>query len=67
MKRRQAETAEPGEVLNALSRPTGVACFIGFVGQVPTPPDPFYLALLRDGSVVLAVEMPPDPPAAAVP
>src|SRR5262245_32812640 len=44
--RSDGRAAGPGEVLKALSRPTGVACFIGFVGQEPTPPDPFYLALL---------------------
>lgn len=56
-------SADPGEVLKALSKPSGVACFIGFVGPKPTPPDPFYLALLREDSVALAFEIPPDPPA----
>jgi hypothetical protein len=50
--------ADPGEVLKSLSKPSVVACFIGFIGLKPAEPDPFYLGLLREGSVVLAFEVP---------
>ena len=60
--RLDGRAAEPGEVLKALSQPSGVACFTGWIGIKPTPPDPFYLALLREGSIALAFEVPPPPP-----
>jgi hypothetical protein len=42
-------------VLKALARPKGVAVFARFCPPV-LDPDPFYLAMLREGSVVLVVQ-----------
>ena len=56
--RPDGKAAEPNDVLKALAKPSGVACFIGFIGLKPADPDPFYLGLLREGSVVLAFEVP---------
>jgi hypothetical protein len=53
---------EPNDVLMALGKPTMVACFIGTLGLKPSDPDPLYLGLLREGSVVLAFELPAPPP-----
>jgi hypothetical protein len=53
---------EPNDVLKALAKPTVVACFIGTIGPKPAEPDPIYLGLLREGSVVLAFEVPAPPP-----
>ena len=60
--RTTGKAAQPNDVLKALGKPTVVACFIGTMGLKPSDPDPVYLGLLREGSVVLAFEVPPPPP-----
>lgn len=47
--------ASPDEVLKALAKPAGVACFLTWPG-FPAKPDPFYLSVLKPGSVVLVIE-----------
>jgi uncharacterized protein (TIGR03000 family) len=54
--RPDGKPAEAAEVLKALARPTGVACFMHFGTGAPVEPDPFFLALLREGSVALVVD-----------
>jgi hypothetical protein len=46
---------QPGDVLNALTKPTGVAVYVRTKGSDPARPDAFYLALLREGTIVLVV------------
>ncbi len=50
--------ADPKAVLKALAKPRGVAYFLGFDKAKPVQPDPFYLSLLKEGSIVLAFERP---------
>jgi hypothetical protein len=50
--------AEPKEVLKALTKPRAVVYFLGYDKSKPVVPDPLYLSLLKEGSVVLALEMP---------
>src|SRR5262249_34785234 len=49
--RPDGKQAEPREVVNALAKPRGVAYFRGYDKEKPVQPDPFYLGLLRGGSV----------------
>ena len=60
--------AAPREVLNALAKPRGVAYFLGYDKGKPVQPDPFYLGLLREGSIGLGFDRPelapPMPPPA---
>jgi hypothetical protein len=49
------ERAEPKSVLKALAKPKGVAVFVRTKENDPRRPDPFYLALLRDDTLVLVV------------
>jgi hypothetical protein len=53
--RANGKPAEPSFVLKALAKPRGVAVFIRTQGSDPAKPDPFYLALLREGTLVLVV------------
>jgi hypothetical protein len=45
---------EPESVLKALTEPKGVAVFVRYYRPL-IDPDPFYLALLREGTIVLVV------------
>jgi hypothetical protein len=68
--RPDGKLAAPREVLTALARPRGVAYFLGYDKAKPVRPDPFYLGLLREGSVGLAFDRPelaPPVPAPARP
>jgi hypothetical protein len=47
--------AEPAAVLEALAKPKGVAVFVRTKDSDPTRPEPFYLALLREDTLVLVV------------
>jgi hypothetical protein len=49
------ERAEPKSVLKALGKAKGVAVFVRTKDDDPTRPDPFYLALLREDTLVLVV------------
>ena len=49
------ERAEPKTVLKALAKPKGVAVFVRTKENDPRRPDPFYLALLREDTLVLVV------------
>jgi hypothetical protein len=49
------ERAETKSVLQALAKPKGVAVFLRTKESDPTRPDPFYLALLREDTLVLVV------------
>ena len=51
----KGERAEPKTVLKALAKPKGVAVFVRTKESGPTRPDPFYLALLREDTLVLVV------------
>jgi hypothetical protein len=51
----KGERAEPKTVLKALAKPKGVAVFVRTKESDPTRPDPFYLALLREDTLVLVV------------
>ena len=42
-------------VLKALAKPKGVAVFVRTKGSDPISPDPFYLALLREDTLILIV------------
>jgi hypothetical protein len=65
--RPDGKPAAAREVLNALARPRGVAYFLGYDRAKPVRPDPFYLGLVREGSIALAFDRPelapPPPPA----
>jgi hypothetical protein len=50
--------AAPQEVLKALRKPRGVAYFLGYNKGRPVQPDPFYLGMLKEGSIVLAFDRP---------
>jgi hypothetical protein len=66
--RPDGKRALPREVLKALAKPRGVAYFLGYDKGKPVQPDPFYLGLLREGSIGLAFDRPelapPMPPPA---
>ncbi len=49
------ERAETKSVLKALAQPKGVAVFVRTNERDPTRPDRFYLALLREDTLVLVV------------
>jgi hypothetical protein len=49
------ERAEPKSVLKALGKPKGVAVLVRTKEDDPTRPDPFYLALLREDTLLLVV------------
>jgi hypothetical protein len=42
-------------VVQLLTKPKGVAIFVRAKESDPKKPDPFYLALLREGTLVLVV------------
>jgi hypothetical protein len=46
---------EPKAVLKALTEPKGVAVFVRYYRPLADP-DPFYLAMLREGTIVLVVD-----------
>ena len=46
---------EPKAVLKALAEPKGVAVFVRYYRPL-SDPDPFYLAMLREGTIVLVVD-----------
>ena len=46
---------EPDAVLKALAEPKGVAIFLRARPDEPTRPHPFYLALFREGTVILVI------------
>ena len=56
--RPDGKRATPQEVLKALVKPRGVAYFLGHDRAKPVQPDPFYLGLLREGSIALAFDRP---------
>ena len=66
--RPDGKPAAAQEVLSALAKPRGVAYFLGFAKGKSVEPDPFYLSLLKEGSVALAFDRPelalPVPPPA---
>jgi hypothetical protein len=49
------EGVESKSVLKALAKPKGVAVIVRTKASDPTKPDPFYLALLREDTLVLVV------------
>jgi len=49
------DVAELKAVLKALAKPKGVAVFVRTKEGDPAKPDPFYLALLREDTIVLVV------------
>lgn len=53
--RANGQRAEPKAVLKGLAEPKGVAVFIRTKESDPRKPDPFYLALLREETLVLVV------------
>ena len=56
--RPDGKRATPQEVLKALAKARGVAYFLGHDRAKPVQPDPFYLGLLREGSIALAFDLP---------
>ena len=56
--RPDGKRATPQEVLKALAKPRGVTYFLGHDRAKPVQPDPFYLGLLREGSIALAFDRP---------
>ena len=56
--RPDGKPATPREVLSALAKPRGVAYFLGYGKGKPIRPDPFYLGLLREGSIGLEFDRP---------
>lgn len=54
---------QPDAVLKALAKPTGVAVYVRTKDSDPARPDTFYLALLREGTIVLVAHelLPPEP------
>lgn len=56
--RPDGKRATPQEVRKALAKPRGVAYFLGHDRAKPVQPDPFYLGLLREGSIALAFDRP---------
>ena len=68
--RPDGEPAAPGEVLNALARPRGGAYSLRYDRGKPLQPDPFYLGILKEGSLALACDRPelaPPVPSPAAP
>lgn len=67
--RPDGKPAAPKEVLNALAKPRGVAYFLGYDRRKPVQPDPFFLGILKEGSIALAFDRPelapPVPPPAS--
>ncbi len=55
--RPDGKPADAKQVLKALSKPGGVMYFVGHDKAKPIQPDPFYLRLLREGSVALAFDV----------
>jgi hypothetical protein len=66
--RPDGKPAAAREVLNALAKPRGVAYFLGYDRGKPAEPDPFFLSILKEGSIALAFDRPalapPVPPPA---
>jgi hypothetical protein len=62
------QAADPKDVLKALSKPRGVAYYLGYDKAKPVQPDAFYLGLVGEDSVSLAFDRPelapPVPPPA---
>jgi len=56
--RPDSKRATAQEVLKALAKPRGVTYFLGHDRAKPVQPDPFYLGLLREGSIALAFDRP---------
>lgn len=56
--RSDGKPATPKEVLAALAKPRGVVYFLGHDRAKPVQPDPFFLGLLKEGSIVLAFDLP---------
>ena len=56
--RPDGKLAAPQEVLSALAKPRGVAYFLGYDKGKPVQPGPFYLSLLKEGSIALAFDCP---------
>src|SRR5205823_810217 len=56
--RLDGKSASPQEVLSALAKPRGVAYFLGSDKAKPVQPDPFYLGMLKEGSIALAFDRP---------
>jgi len=50
------ESMKSDAVLNALTKPRGVAVFVQYAGDEPMKPHPFYLAMLHEDTCVLVVE-----------
>jgi len=46
------------QVLSALAKPRGVVYFLGYDKAKPIEPDPFFLGLLKEGSIALAFDRP---------
>jgi hypothetical protein len=63
--RPDGKPAERKEILQALGKPRAVMYFLGFDKAKPVQPDPFYLGLLKEGSIALALEVPERTPPAA--
>jgi hypothetical protein len=51
----EGKGADEDAVFKSLAKPKGVAVFVRAKDSDPTKPDPFYLALLREDTVVLVV------------
>jgi hypothetical protein len=56
--RPDGKPADPKEVLKALAKTRGVAYYLGYDKAKPVQPDPFYLGLVREDSIVLAFDRP---------
>jgi hypothetical protein len=56
--RSDGKRATAEEVLKALARPRGIAYFLGYDRGKPVQPDPFFLGLLKEGSIAIAFERP---------
>lgn len=46
------------EVLKSLIKPQGVTFYMGYQRDKPALPDPFYLGMLKEGTVALAFDRP---------
>jgi hypothetical protein len=56
--RPDGKPAAPREVLKALAKPRGVAFFLGYDRGKPVQPDPFFIDILKEGSIALAFDRP---------
>jgi hypothetical protein len=56
--RPDGKPADPKEVLRSYAKPRAVMYFLGYDKAKPVQPDPFYLSLLKEGSIALALEVP---------